>query len=248
MAVVRQTVDVQRVAIEPSISYKPTLVLRYNVVYEQKKLPAIPDRARDLMPTLIKAIDDVWPDMPRRSYFPGQIEQESCITLTHPKCWNPKAELKTSREYGFGLGQLTVAYRADGSERFNAWSEIKAKDPSLKNWEWSDRYNPELQIKAIVVKNRVNWGSISWPVSDLDNKMAFLATYYNGGSPYKDVKLCATIKGCDPTKWWGNVELNSYKSKTKLKEYGNKSLFQISREYPVKINEKRQKYVPYVEK
>lgn len=209
-------------------------------------LPKIPERAYALMPEVNKAIDDIWPDMPMRSYFPAQIEAESCITLTHSKCWNPKAELKTSREYGFGLGQLTVAYNANGTERFNVFNEVKQRHPDLKNWAWEDRYNPLLQIKAIVVKNKVNWGAIKWETYDLDNKMAFLATYYNGGSPLRDRKLCVDIAGCDPTKWWGNVELYSIKSKTKLKEYGNRSLFEISREYPRKVLiDRRPKYVPY---
>jgi len=211
-----------------------------------KPLPKIPANAEKLMPDVIAAIDEVWPDMPMRSYFPAQIEQESCITLTHSKCWNPRAELKTSREYGFGLGQLTKAWRADGSLRFDAWAEVKTQHPSLRGWDWEDRYNPRLQIMAIVVKNKVNWGSIKWETADLDNKMAFLATFYNGGNPIKDRNLCLNTAGCDPTRWWGNVEKYSIKSKTPLKEYGNRSLFQISREYPVKVlRERRPKYVPY---
>lgn len=209
-------------------------------------LPKIPANAEKLMPDVIAAIDEVWPDMPMRSYFPAQIEAESCITLTHSKCWNPRAELKTSREYGFGLGQITIAYRADGSERFNVFNEVKTQHPSLRNWAWEDRYNPRMQIMAIVVKNKVNWGAIKWPVADLDNRMAFLATFYNGGNPIKDRNLCVNTAGCDPSRWWGNVEKYSIKSKTPLKEYGNRSLFQISREYPRKVLiERRPKYVPY---
>lgn len=209
-------------------------------------LPKIPDRAVALMPDVIQAIDDIWPDMPMRSYFPAQIEQESCISLTHSKCWNPRAELKTAREYGFGLGQITIAYKADGTERFNVFEEVKLQHPDLRNWAWEDRYNPLLQIKAIVVKNRVNWGAIKWETADLDNKMAFLATFYNGGNPSRDRQLCVNTPGCDPSKWWGNVEKYSIKFKTKLKEYGNRSLFEISREYPVNVlRVRRPKYVPY---
>lgn len=211
-------------------------------------LPKLPTRAYALMPVVAQAIDDIWPDMPMRSYFPAQIEAESCISLTHSKCWNPSAELKTSREYGFGLGQITIAYRADGSERFNVFEEAKRQHPDLRNWEWADRYNPLLQIKAIVVKNYVNWRAITWPVHDLDNKMAFLATYYNGGSPAGDRRICVNTPGCDPSRWWGNVERYSSKSKTKLKEYGNRSLFEISREYPRKVLiDRRPKYIPHIE-
>lgn len=218
------------------------------VVEPAKPLPTLPKNAYALMPVVIQAIDDIWPDMPMRSYFPAQIEAESCITLTHSKCWNPRAELKTSREYGFGLGQITIAYRADGSERFNVFEEVRLQHPDLRSWQWEDRYNPLMQIKAIVVKNRVNWGQIKWATADLDNKMAFLATFYNGGNPSKDRNLCVNAAGCDPSKWWGNVERYSVKSKTPLKEYGNRSLFQISREYPVKVlRDRRPKYIPYVE-
>lgn len=232
---------------EPQVPPTPITTEQVHPPEPAKPLPALPKNATPLMPVLAKAIDDVWPDMPMRSYFGAQIEAESCITLTHSKCWNPRAELKTSREYGFGLGQITIAYRADGTERFNVFKEVKTMHPDLKDWAWEDRYNPELQIKAIVVKNRVNWGAIKWQTADLDNKMAFLATYYNGGSPAKDRQLCVNTAGCDPSKWWGNVEKYSTKSKTPLKEYGNRSLFQISREYPVKVlREKRPKYVPHL--
>ena len=233
--------DLSTVVIEPNPTQRQT-----EQPAPKPQLPKIPERAVVLMPDVNQAIDDIWPDMPMRSYFPAQIEQESCITLTHSKCWNPRAELKTSREYGFGLGQITIAYNANGTERFNVFTEVKRQHPDLKNWQWEDRYNPLLQIKAIVVKNRVNWGSIKWDTADLDNKMAFLATYYNGGSPLRDRNLCVQTAGCDPSKWWGNVELYSVKSKTKLKEYGNRSLFEISREYPRKVlNERRPKYIPY---
>ncbi len=249
--VVIEVVPVVKDPIDPYVVVNPSPITVAPVITPEPPeptapLPKIPDRAVELMPSVIQAIDDIWPDMPQRSYFPAQIEAESCITLTHSKCWNPRAELKTSREYGFGLGQITIAYNANGTERFNVFTEVKRQHPDLKNWAWEDRYNPLLQIKAIVVKNKVNWNSIKWETADLDNKMAFLATFYNGGSPAKDRTLCINTAGCDPSKWWGNVELYSTKSKVKLKEYGNRSLFEISREYPTKVlRTKRPKYIPY---
>jgi hypothetical protein len=55
------------------------------------------------------------------------------------------------------------------------------------------------------------------------------------GSLLKDRVLCQYTQGCDPEKWYGNVELHSYKSTVPLNGYGNRSAFQISREYPKQI-------------
>ena len=205
----------------------------------------IPANASKYIPILNKSIDQLWPSIQMRSYFAAQIEQETCITLKHSKCWNPRAELKTSREYGFGLGQFTIAYTADGKERFNVWKETKAMSKALKDWEWEDRYNPEMQIKAMIIKNKVNYGTLSFAFDEYQ-RMAFLAATYNGGSTFRDRKLCEAIKGCFSNVWFGNVELHSVKSKTKIPGYG-KSFFEINREYVrnVIIN-RRPKYVKYM--
>lgn len=217
-------------------------LLAINVVAQ-----TIPTRALQLMPELNRAIDELWPSLPWRSYIPAQIEQESCISLKHSKCFNPNAELKTVHEYGFGLGQLTIAYNKEGKVRFNAWEEVRTMHPDLRNWSWEDRYNPLLQIKAIVIKNKFNWTKITYPTSSLEDKMAFLAVTYNSGSTFKDRNLCAQTKGCDPRKWWGNVELYSTKSKKPIAVYGNRSYHQISREYPVNVLKvRRPKYISHM--
>jgi hypothetical protein len=207
-------------------------------------------KADKYLPVVVEAINSIWPTMPMRSFIPSQIEQESCISAKHSKCWNPNVELRTSRELGFGLGQLTIAYKADGSVRFNAWEEIKDKDPSLKNWAWADRYNPLLQIKAIVVKDRFNFQRLTFPIASTLDRMAFTAVTYNAGSVVKDRSLCLARTDCDASKWFAangkfGVESFSTKSKVPQKGYG-KSFFEISREYPKNVLfVRRGKYVPY---
>ena len=102
----------------------------------------IPALASVYLPVLASVIVALWPAMPDKPLLAAQIEQETCITLKHPKCWNPKAELKTTREYGFGLGQITI------TEKFNNFMAAQGWDASLKNWQWEDRYNPEMQRRV----------------------------------------------------------------------------------------------------
>src|SRR4051812_47800489 len=80
---------------------------------------AFPERAKIYIPMLKEEIQKKWADMPNKPSLSSQVEQETCISLKHSKCWNPKAELKTPREYGFGFGQMTVTYNADKSVRFD---------------------------------------------------------------------------------------------------------------------------------
>ena len=222
----------------------PTVVVKIVV---PAVLPKIPKNAAIVMPILITTIDEVWPSLPMRSFIASMIEQESCISLTHSKCWNSKAELKMSREYGFGFGQTTIAYRANGTERFNVWKELTALDPILKkNWTWENRYDPGMQLRAMLVKNRINYGAIKFKTANEIERLAFTAVWYNSGSPLIDRHLCVTTSGCDPSRWFGNVELQTRKSIIPVKGYGN-SFAVISREYPRNVmNLRRAKYVPYL--
>lgn len=193
----------------------------------------IPPAAIPLLPAVVAQAGELLPQIPDKSWFAGQIEQESCISLKHPRCWSAKVELKTAREYGFGLGQLTTAYRPDGSVRFNAFEEVRLLDNKLRNWKWENRFDAQMQIRAIMVKNRQAYNSVTYSVKDVDNSVAMMFAAYNGGigGLLNDRKLCQATKGCNPNVWWGNVERTSNKSRTKWHGYG-KSPFEINREYP----------------
>jgi hypothetical protein len=223
------------------LAFVPTLALADDV----------PANARLLLPVLANVMADYWPQAPEPWTVAGQVEQESCISLTHSKCWSATAELKTSREYGFGLGQLTTAYTATGAVRFNRWMELKAQYPKeLGAWQWEDRFNPKYQLLAIMLMDKEGWRKTAQvgAGATVADQWAFTLNTYNGGYSgwTKDRQLCVLTKGCDPKRWFGHMEKYSTKSKTKLAAYGNRSLFEISREYPRNVLEaRREKYRSY---
>lgn len=195
----------------------------------------------------------MWIDFKLYSFFMAQIEQETCISATSARCGSTKAELKTDREYGFGIGQFTVAYNKDGTERFNAWQELRDKDPTLKaRWTWENRYDAELQVRSLVIKNKMNWCSLRFDIANDYERLAFTAVTYNSGSVLTDRRLCMSHADCDPSKWFSTatrkgVEAYSVKSDVKQKGYGQ-SFRDISREYPRLVMLRRTKYIPIVDR
>lgn len=184
----------------------------------------IPNELRYL-PVLAEELQVHWPDVRWKSPFAGQIQQETCPSLKSKKCWSPMAELKTDREYGFGLGQLTV------TPKFNNFNEAKKLHPSLKDWTWDNRYDARYQIRTMILMDKFNYGKLSWAANEYERlAMAFAA--YNGGlgGVLADRTVCRNTPGCDPTRWFGHIERTSTKSKTAVSGYG-KSFFEINREY-----------------
>lgn len=207
----------------------------------------IPPGAQTLTPVLVQEQRAQWPRMPEPWTLAGLVEQESCVRLTSPKCWNPRAELRTAREYGFGLGQVTVAYRGDGSERFNKFNELKAGHAALAGWRWDTRYDPAFQLRAIVLMNLDLWRRLP-PAATSGDHLAFTLSSYNGGigAVLQDRRLCDNTPGCDPGRWFGNVEHTSIKSRVPQPAYGGQSWFSINRGYVRNVMLlRRGKYKPF---
>lgn len=203
----------------------------------------LPQQAYTLLPQLRSIQEASWADAPMPSFLGAQVEQETCPSLRHRDCWNPRAQLKTSREWGYGLAQTTIAYRADGSIRFNKQAELRAQYASLRNWSDDDKFNPTYQLTALVEMDHGIYRRVAGAATTND-KLAFTLSAYNGGESgvRQDRVLCDNTGGCDPTKWFGNVEKYSLKTRKVNPGYGH-SAFDINREYVRNvIYERRPRY------
>lgn len=205
----------------------------------------VPENAKVYIPMLHAEQVRLWPTHPQPSALFSLAEQESCITLRHRMCWNPGAKLKTSREEGAGIFQITRAYREDGSLRFDALAATKALDPSLSDWSWSNVYTrPDLQLRAVVVMNRDCFNRLARLVKDPQQVLYMCDSAYNGGfgGMQAERRACGEREDCDPQKWFGNVEKTCLKSKVAWKGYG-KSACEINREHVDYVfNLRREKY------
>lgn len=191
----------------------------------------IPERAQQYQPVLATEQRNFWPDHPRRELLPALVEQESCVGLKHSRCWSPTSQLKSAREVGAGLGQITKAYRADGSLRFDSIAEMRRQHPALRELSWSNVYQrPDLQLRAMVLESRNGFLALS-AVSDVSQRLAFADAAYNGGlgGVQKERRACGLKAGCDPQRWFGNVEQTCMKSRAPI--YGSRSACDINREH-----------------
>ncbi len=191
----------------------------------------IPERADYWRLTLKVEQIKGWPDHPKPELLPALIEHESCITLKHSRCWNPSSRLKSAREEGAGLGQITRAWSPDGKLRFDALAEMRDRHPALREWSWKNVYDrPDLQMRAVVLKTRGDFMSLSVVKRESD-RLEFADAAYNGGlgGVQKDRRACQVKTGCDPQRWFGHVEGTCTKSRAPL--YGGRSACEINRHH-----------------
>lgn len=170
-----------------------------------------------------------WPDHPYPAVLAALVEQESCISLKSKGCWNPAAKLKTDREEGAGMGQITRAYRADGSLRFDSLAGLRNQyGGDLAELSWGSVYRrPDLQLRAIVLMSR----DAARPFRAAPSMLAFGDAAYNGGAGgvQKERRACKMTPGCDAGLWFDHVELHCLKSRQPL--YGGRNACDINREH-----------------
>lgn len=215
-----------------SIFMLGVLLLFGGQVRAQDARSYIPAQAHALLPVLKRERQAHWPDHPRPEVLAALVEHESCISLTHSRCWSPTSSLRTQREEGAGLGQITRAYRSDGSMRFDALAEMRSRHPALASWSWENVYQrPDLQLRAVVLMSRDNYVQIVRLVPDAAQALAFADAAYNGGmgGVMNERRACGQSKDCDPKRWFGHVERFCLKSRAAL--YGQRSACDINRHH-----------------
>lgn len=202
----------------------------------------IPKQAPQYLLTITAEEAQYFPELPAHEYLFGLIEQESCITLTHSRCFNPTSELKTSRELGRGMGQLTKAFRPDGSVRFDSLRDLRNQHMNeLGELTWDNiKARPDLQFRALLLMSRDNYRAL-YKVQDPLERLKMTDAAYNAGlgRVNKDRTKCSLTKGCDAQVWDDNVEMTCTASHTPIQMYGNKSPCRINREHVYNVFELR---------
>jgi F0F1-type ATP synthase assembly protein I len=182
-----------------------------------------------------------WPSHPDPAVLASLVEQESCVSLKSARCWSPRARLKTDREEGAGVGQITRAWRQDGSLRFDTLTAMRKQYAALSEWSWENVYTrPDLQLRAVVLLSKES----NTPFRAAPAMLAFGDAAYNGGAGgvQKERRACALTRGCDAGQWFGHVERHCLKSRQPL--YGTRSACDINREHVrLTLLVRRDKYV-----
>jgi hypothetical protein len=191
------------------------------------------DKARPYLPQLSRAIESQWPTMPLKEIAAGQVEQESG--------WNPHATLKTPRELGRGLVQMTVAYDSKGRERFNIYRDA-CRAKALSAWDWRrDPYNVSYQLSFLVLQDRANFAQVRPHfLNDTEAHKGSLVCYNAGTGRWLSRRANAKRLGLPSDRWDGGLALAYGKGETALL-YG-RPLYQAVNEYPRVIFQRSQKY------
>lgn len=192
----------------------------------------IPSKAFLYNQVIKNQIDVTFPKIPTYHYIPSLIEHESCIFLTHKRCWDPTSALRTSRETGIGLGQITKTFRADGSIRFDTLTDMsKAYKLELKELSWDTIHlRPDLQIRTMTIMIRDNYNKL-YTVTDPIERLKMSDSAYNSGygSVIKKRRVCSLTKGCDANRWTGHVGLQCLGNNAVI--YGKRSACDINKHH-----------------
>lgn len=205
------------------------LLVSFNVLASQDYIPPQAFKYKDIIHT---ELDTYFSDLYNYNYIPSLIELESCIYLNHKRCWSPTSQLKSQREEGAGLGQITRAYNKNGSIRFDALTDMARQYKiELRDARWETIYQrPDIQIRIIILMIRDTYNKL-YAVNNKEDRLQMTDAAYNGGlgGLLKERRVCGMSYNCDPNVWFNNVENHCLKSNKAI--YGTRSPCMINRDH-----------------
>lgn len=219
----------------------------------------VPKNAVPLIPLLWNEYAKFFPEHPFPITLATQIEQETCYSDTHSRCFSTLSRLDTwyksglKAEEGRGLGQVTIAWDKSGKIRVDTFSYLKSKYPThLGELNRSTiLQRADIQLRAIVLLMMENFNAVCKPSMDRMECLALAASAYNGGLGHvrQAQKVCGMTKGCDPNRWEGHVAVVMRQVKSNKAGLYSKSNYAINIEYVDNILRKRNKcrYVPLMQ-
>lgn len=142
----------------------------------------------------------------------GQIEQESA--------WNPAAQ----SPFAQGLAQFTPSTAAWISGAYPATLSL------------NQPFNPDWALRAMAQYDALLYKDLTG-LAECE-QWAMTLSAYNGGAGWvsRDRRLCGSVGGCDPDKWYEHVELHSTRSPEAFKE---------NRGYPRRIMKLQANYISW---
>lgn len=194
---------------------------------------AVLDDAKPYLPVLGQSLDTNWKAAPMRYIPAGQVEQESS--------WKSHATLKTSRELGRGLVQMTIAYNSKGQERFNIYKDA-CRARALSAWNWrNDPYNPRFQLTFLTLQDKSNFVLVRpYSCNDAEAWKCALVSYNAGEGRWLQRRRNAKAKGLPADRWDGGLAL-AYSKAEAATLYG-RPLYEAVNEYPRVIFHRAEKY------
>lgn len=199
----------------------------------------IPPRALALLDDISKETKKYAPELEGPWYIAALYEHESCLSLTHSRCYKADSEYKaydktTGRliEQGVGLSMTTRAWRSNGELRMDTLANMKKTyRTALGELTWDNiKERPDLQIRLGILLTMENWRALP-TITDPVERLAMTDAAYNGG--IRDLRqertLCGLKPNCDPQKWFGHVEHIVYKST--VKTHNGRSSYEVNRHH-----------------
>lgn len=195
------------------------------------------ENAKQYLPILSQSIEKAWPAAPMRHITAGQIEQESS--------WKEKATLRTSRELGRGLVQMTIAYDSTGKERFNIYRDA-VRHRQLQGWDWQrEPYSVRHQMTFLALQDRANFSQVRpYSADDSEAWKCALVCYNAGSGRWLQRLKNARLKGLPTNRWDGGLAL-AYSARESVLLYG-RPLYVAVNEYPAVIFKRAGKYTGLV--